>query len=113
MLSFVTTAMNFMAVRVLASEGADDGFDWGQFFYLKNLVNALDMLLWPLLILIASIATIYAVYLGVMLAKAEDSGERDKSKAKFINVIVAMVITIAIILLLKMVVMPGLKSWLA
>ena len=116
MLSFVTTAMNFMALRFLTSS-ANDGFQWGDegksFIYLKNLINALDTILWPLLILVASIATLYAIYIGVMMAKAEDNGERDKFKSRFINVIIAMAVTLLIILLLKLVVMPNLQNWLA
>ena len=116
MLSFVTTAMNFMALKFLSSS-ADDGFQWNDegkaFIYLKNLINALDVILWPILIVVASIATLYSIYIGVMMAKAEDQGERDKFKSRFINVIIAMAVTIVIILLLKLVVMPNLQSWLA
>ncbi len=116
MLSFVTTAMNFMAVKFLSSSTGNDGFQWGEegkgFIYLKSLIDALHTILWPLLIVVASIATIYAIYIGVMMAKAEDAGERDKFKSRIINVVIAMAITVVIILLLQLVVVPNLQGWL-
>ena len=116
MLSFVTTAMNFMALKLTGSSLGEFSWDSKEgkpFIYLKSLIEALHTLLWPLLIVVASAATIYAIYVGVMMAKADDSGERDKFKQKFINIIIAMVVTIAIILLLQLVVMPNLQGWLS
>lgn len=115
MLSFVTTAMKFMAVKFLSS-ATDDGFQWGDegksFAYLKTLIDSLQTILWPVLIVVASAATIYSIYIGVMMAKAEEASERDKFKTRFFNVLIAAIVVIVIILLVQLVVVPNLEGWL-
>lgn len=106
MLSFVTTAMKFLAFQWNGVE-VDD-----KFAYLKTLSDSLQSILWPVLIVIASAATIYSIYIGVMMAKAEESSERDKFKTRFFNVLIAAIVVIVIILLMQLVVIPNLSGWL-
>ena len=71
------------------------GFAW-----LENLLSALESIVGPILIVVASVGVIYAIYLGVMLAKAENAEKREESKKRIINVVIAIAITAALIFLM-------------
>ena len=70
------------------------------FPWLRNLVDVLNSVVAPILIVIGAVGIIYAIYLGVMLAKAENAEKREEAKKRIINVIVAIVITAALIFLM-------------
>ena len=74
------------------------GFGW-----LDSLVSVLESIIGPILIVIGAVGMIYAIYLGVMLAKAENAEKREEAKKRIINVIVAIVITAALIFLMYLV----------
>lgn len=74
------------------------GFGW-----LDSLVSVLEKIIGPLLIVIGAVGMIYAIYLGVMLAKAENAEKREEAKKRIINVIVAIVITAALIFLMYLI----------
>ena len=78
----------------------DNSNAYTQFPWLKNLVNVLNSVVAPILIVIGAVGIIYAIYLGVMLAKAENAEKREEAKKRIINVIVAIVITAALIFLM-------------
>ena len=50
------------------------------------------------LIITAAAGAIYAIYVGVKMARAESSDQREEAKKRLINIIVAVVVTIALIL---------------
>ncbi len=64
-----------------------------------------------MLILVATAGTIYAVVLGVNMARAETADKREEAKKRIINAIMALVITIALILLLRLF-EQNIDSWL-
>lgn len=74
----------------------------GQWGWVGEVVDAIDMLLYPLLILVASAGTIYAVYLGVNLARADSADKQQEAKKRLINAIIGLAVIIALILLLKL-----------
>ena len=97
--------MKFMSALMKAwGEGSDPyyadrkayleaaGFGW-----LENLLSALESIVGPILIVIGAVGIIYAIYLGVMLAKAENAEKREESKKRIINVLIAIAITAALI----------------
>jgi uncharacterized membrane-anchored protein len=47
---------------------------------------------------VGAIGAIYAIYVGVKLARAEDQGKRDDAKKHLITVVIAIGVTIALIL---------------
>lgn len=53
---------------------------------------------------------IYAIVLGVKLARAESADARDEAKKRLINAIIALVVMIALILLLQLFV-DNIGSW--
>lgn len=74
----------------------------GDYAFLNGIIDALEGLMNPLLILVGTAGSLYAVYLGVIMAKAEDQGKRDEAKKKVINAVLALVVIVILILLLKL-----------
>ena len=64
--------------------------------------EAIDSALWPILIVVAAAGTIYAVVLGVNMARADSTEKREEAKKRVINVLVGMIIIVGLILLLKL-----------
>ena len=71
------------------------GFPW-----LENLLAAIEGIIGPILIVIGAVGIIYAIYLGVMLAKAENAEKREEAKKRIINVVIAIAITAVLIFLM-------------
>jgi Na+-driven multidrug efflux pump len=74
----------------------------GNLAFLGPIVDALNAILIPLLIVVATAGTIYAVVLGVNMARAEDADKRAEAKKRVINAVVALAIMIILILLLQL-----------
>ena len=72
----------------------------GPLAFLNPIIDALDAILIPILVLVATAGTIYAVILGVTMAKAETADKREEAKKRIINAVLALVITIVLIMLL-------------
>ena len=56
----------------------------------------------PILIVVAAAGTIYAVVLGVNMARADSAEKREEAKKRVVNVLIGMVIIIALILLFNL-----------
>lgn len=74
-----------------------EGWEW-----LQGILDVLETVLWPVLILVGTAGMIYAVVLGVKLARAETSDEREEAKKRIINAVIALVVIVALILLLQL-----------
>ncbi|MGD9901688.1 MAG: hypothetical protein AB7S44_04060 [Spirochaetales bacterium] len=74
----------------------------GSLDFLNSIIDALNLILVPLLVLVATAGTIYAVVLGVNMARAETADRREEAKKRIINAVMALVITIVLILLLML-----------
>jgi len=75
---------------------------WAKFKWVYDIVDAMDMILWPLLIVVASAGSIYAVVLGVNMARADSTEKREEAKKRLINVLIGIGIIIGLILFLKL-----------
>jgi hypothetical protein len=64
------------------NSGLGTGFTW-----LQPILDALQAALWPILIVVAAVGSIYAIYLGVMMAKAENAEKREEAKKRIINAV--------------------------
>lgn len=84
----------------------------GTYAFLQPVVNAIADLLPPALIIVATAGSIYAVYLGVIMAKAEDQGKRDEAKKRVINAVLALV-TIVVLILLLQIFVNNLGNWIS
>lgn len=78
----------------------DNAAVYEKFPWLKSVVEALQNIVAPILIVIGAVGVIYAIYLGVMLAKAENAERREEAKKRIINVVIAIVITVALVFLM-------------
>ena len=65
--------------------------------FLNPLVRGLRQAVVPILIIAGTAGTIYAVILGVNMARAETAEKREEAKKRIINTIVAMAITVILI----------------
>ena len=74
-----------------------EGWEW-----VENIVNAINTLLWPLLIIVGAAGSIYAIIIGVNMARADSAEKREESKKRLINVIVGIAVTVALILFFKL-----------
>ena len=96
-------ANTFMSVRtgtMLDKEPVD--ITTGQWKWVGEIVNAINKLLWPILILVGTAGVIYAIYLGVNLARADSADKQKEAKQRMLNAIIGLVSIIALILLLKL-----------
>lgn len=66
------------------------------------IIKILDAMLWPVLILVGTAGSIYAIVLGVNFSKAESADKREEAKKRMINAIIGLVITIILLILLKL-----------
>ena len=93
--------MNFMmkALSMLGDSYWDGSKFTGPYTWLNPLMTILGDILVPILIVLATAGVIYAIYLGVMMAKAEDEGKREEAKKRIINVVIAIAIVVVLIAL--------------
>lgn len=83
---------------------------WTQF--INNMTNAsndqtellgevfriISIVLWVALAIVGAIGSVYAIYLGVQLARADEQGKRDDAKKHLITTIIAVGVTLVLIL---------------
>ena len=65
---------------------------------LSKVFNIISTILWVALAIVGAVGSIYAIYLGVQLSRAEDQGKRDDAKKHLITVVIAIGVTLALIL---------------
>ena len=69
---------------------------------LSKINNVLDNILAPLLIVMASIGMIFAIFLGIKLARANNAEERDEAKKRVIYTVIGIAVCLALILIFKL-----------
>ena len=98
--------MNFISQLNVYQFPVDSDWKW-----LNPILEVLGAALVPILILVATAGMIYSVVLGVKLARAETTDQRDEAKKRLINAVIALVVIIALILLLHLFV-SNIGTWL-
>ena len=73
--------------------------DWS---WVNTLVAAIKTVLWPMLIIVCAAGMIYAVILGVNMARADSTDKREEAKKRMINAIIGVVITMLMLILVKL-----------
>ena len=71
--------------------------------WLTKLLNSIEWVMWIALILVGACGAVYAIYVGVKMARADSSEQREEAKKRLINIIVSIVVTIALILFFNVV----------
>ena len=69
------------------------GGDW-----LPKLLTSIEWILWIALILVGACGSVYAIYVGVKMARADSSEQREEAKKRLIGLVVGIVILVVLIL---------------
>ena len=88
-----------MFSQLMVTKIPDEYKDWQ---FLNPIIEVLGTVLVPILIIVGTAGMIYAIVLGVKLARAETTDARDEAKKRLINAVIALVVMIALILLLQL-----------
>lgn len=96
--------MNFKSLVGDAAESApnyniDDDTGWYSNI-IKPIQNLLENIMTPLLILVGTAGSIYAIVLGVNYSRAEDTSKREEAKKRLINAVIGLVIMVALLIVL-------------
>lgn len=74
-------------------------YNWPENYgWLQNLFNVLNPILYAIMAVAGAAGAIYAIVLGVNLARAEDQSKRDEAKKRLITTLIAVAVTIALVL---------------
>lgn len=87
-----------------------DDTSWGDFEWLKDVVGSINWVMVPLMILVGTAGLIYAVVLGVNLARADGAEKIKEAKQRLINAIVGLVSIILLCLLLWLFIDKGIPA---
>lgn len=92
--------MNFNSLYLLAAS-------WNEYIaksgslggaWLNTLLEVLSTVLWIVIALVGAAGGIYAVFVGIKMARADSAEQREEGKKRFINVIVSVVVVIVLII---------------
>ena len=73
-------------------------------------VSLINQILGPLITVVAALAAVYCVFLGVKLAKADEPQEREKAKMALKNAIIGFFLIFILIVVLR-ILTPQLANW--
>ncbi len=76
----------------------------------QPIVDLIDGLLIPLMMIVMSVGTLYCVVLGIKFAKAEEPQDREKAKGALKNAIIGFVLIFVLILGMNLM-MPVMEDW--
>ena len=62
--------------------------------------------------LVGAAGAIYAIYLGIQLAKADDQSKRDEAKKHLITVLIAVAVTVVLVLFFNLLLPEIIKAFL-
>lgn len=96
-LFLVRLANAFMGMSMFLADEPGTQKKW-----VTDITKLLRSIINPALIIAGTAGAVYAIILGVKMAKADDQTKRDEAKKNLINVLIAVVATILLILLFYM-----------
>lgn len=76
----------------------------------QPVVDLLDELLGPLLLIVGAVGTLYCVLLGVKYARAEEPQDREKAKQHLKSALIGFILIFVMIVILNRL-MPILSDW--
>ncbi len=83
---------------LLAKEDFNKG---GKFYWVTQLVEALNNIITPALIILSAAGAVYAVILGVKMAQADNQEARDTARKSMINLIISIIAILVLIAVFK------------
>ncbi len=75
--------------------------DWYKSIF-EPIIEVLNMMIVPLLILVGTAGSIYAIILGVKYSRAESSDAREEAKKRLINAVIGIIAMLALMALLAL-----------
>lgn len=69
----------------------------GQYKWVINIVNAIGNILVPILAIVAAAGILWAIVLGIQMARADSTEKREESKKRLIGLVVGIVILVVLI----------------
>ena len=77
----------------------DSGYGFtGKYDWLEKLFTYLNPVLYAIMAVVGAAGAIYAIVLGVNLARAEDQSKRDEAKKRLVTTLIAVGVPIALVL---------------
>ena len=88
----------FLMMNIISFLGAwsSDAFT-GPYAWMQQLFKVLYPLLYAIMAVAAAAGAIYAIVLGINLARADDQSKRDEAKKRLITTIIAVAVTILLV----------------
>lgn len=106
-MNFIMSIANKFMSLGYGSLAVDDERLKGKWKWVGEIVNAINEILPIILIVVGAAGTIYAVVIGVNMARADSTEKREEAKKRLINVIVGIAIVVGLILFLRLLIMDG------
>lgn len=98
--SLATVFMNIGSMLGFYEKIKDNEVFKGNYSFLLPILKVIDEAMIPILICVIAAGTIYAVVLGINLAKAESSDKREEAKKRLINAIVGFGVIIVLLVVM-------------
>jgi high-affinity Fe2+/Pb2+ permease len=87
-------------LAALANDSVKAALSSAGYGFLTPILETVDTALIPIIICVLAAGTIYAVVLGVNMAKAESSDKREEAKKRLINVIIGFAVVILLLVVI-------------
>ena len=68
----------------------------------QTIIDWMNALLMPIIIIVATAGMIYAIFLGIQLARAESADKREEAKKRMLWFILAFVLTILLLVVIQL-----------
>ena len=98
LLKIADAIMKYKAIPVSST---DSSYDWQkdpQWGWIKTLQGAVQMVLVPILIVIGAAGALYAIVLGVNMARADSTEKREEGKKRLVALVIGIAVMIVLIL---------------
>lgn len=86
-----------------------------QYYWVGDIFGPISIVLYVILGIVGAAGAIYAIYLGVQLARADEQGKRDEAKKHLITVLIAIAVTVVLIVffneLMPMIIQAFMGGW--
>ncbi len=76
----------------------------------EPIINLLEMIVGPALLIVGAVGAIFCILLGVKFAKAEEPQDREKAKNALKNAIIGFVLIFVLLVALR-IGLPAMTSW--
>ena len=70
----------------------------GTYSWVYDLMQVMTTVLWVVLALVGAAGGIYAVYVGIKMARADSAEAREENKKRLINIVITIVVVIVLII---------------